>query len=382
MLARARSPDPDLRDQLIAGALGVAMLAEAIVDLAGHSAGKWIITLAAVAAMSVALAWRRRAPYLATPAFALVMLAASAAGSPVLTDALSPFVAAILAVFSLGYHGAGRPLVISATVTVVALEVAATLASGNVAGNLFFITAIVLAPPFGAGRALRHRTALLGELSARAKRLEREREERARRAALEERNRIASELHDVVAHGVSSMVVQAGAARRLAPVDGDHAREAIVAIEQTGRDALAEMRRLLGVLRRGDEDIALAPQPSLSRVRALVARARDAGMNVTLSIEGEPVPIPPGLDVAAYRVLEEALDAASGNRAEVIVRWRRRNLELEVLAAGGRDPSDDRSGLLGLRERVALFGGELSAGRRRGGGYAVRARMPLGGEAA
>src|SRR5947199_320131 len=136
MLARARSPDPDFRDQLIAGALGVAMLVEAIVALAGESAGTWIVTLACVAVVTV-----------------------------------------------------------------------------------------VLAPPFAAGRALRHRTALLGELSARARRLEREREERARRAALEERNRIASELHDVVAHGVSSMVVQAGAARRLAPVDGDHARE-------------------------------------------------------------------------------------------------------------------------------------------------------------
>jgi signal transduction histidine kinase len=382
MLARARSPDPDFRDQLIAGALGVAMLVEGIIGVAGQSAGRWVLTLACVAALTVAVAWRRRAPYLATAAVALVILAGSAAGIPLMNDAQSPFIVAILAVFSLGYHGSGRPLVISATVTVVALEAAAAMASGDVAGNLFFITAIVLAPPFAAGRALRHRTALLGELSARARRLEREREERARRAALEERNRIASELHDVVAHGVSSMVVQAGAARRLAPVDADHAREAIVAIEQTGRDALAEMRRLLGVLRRGDEDIALAPQPSLSRVRALVAHARDAGMNVTLSVEGEPMPIPPGLDVAAYRVLEEALDAASGNRAEVIVRWRRRNLELEVLAAGGRDPSDERSGLLGLRERVALFGGELQAGRRRGGGYAVRARMPLSGEAA
>jgi len=358
------------------------MLVEAIVGLSGHSAGPWILTLACVATMTVAIAYRRRSPYLATPIVAIVILIGSAASTPFFDDALSPFVVAILAVFSLGYHGAGRPLVISATVTVVALEITAFVVNGNVAGNLFFITAIAIAPPFAAGRALRHRTALLGELSARAKRLEREREERARRAALEERNRIASELHDVVAHGVSSMVVQAGAARRLAPVDADHAREAIVAIEQTGRDALAEMRRLLGVLRRGDEDIALAPQPSLSRVRALVARARDAGMNVTLSIEGEPLPIPPGLDVAAYRVLEQALEAASGNRAEVIVRWRRRNLELEVLAAGGRDPSDERSGLLGLRERVALFGGELSAGRRRGGGYAVRARMPLGGEAA
>jgi len=231
-------------------------------------------------------------------------------------------------------------------------------------------------------RAVRSRAALNRDLAERARALDTEREERIARVTAQERARIAGEMHDVVAHGVSSMVVQAAAARRLAPRDPASAEQAIVLIEETGRDALLEMRRLLGVLRRGDEDLALSPQPSLARVGALVERARAQGRDVRLAVEGDAVPIPAGLDVAGYRVLEEALAAAPDGPATVHVRWQGRRLELEVVA-GGFDPARSPAGpdLLGLRERVALFGGELEAGPG-AEGYAVRVRLPLPGEAA
>jgi len=176
------------------------------------------------------------------------------------------------------------------------------------------------------------------------------------------------------------MVVQAAAARRLAPRDPASAEQAIALIEQTGRDALLEMRRLLGVLRRGDEDLALSPQPSLARVGALVERERGRGRSVRLVVEGEPVAVPAGLDVAGYRALEEALAAAPDGPAAVVVRWGPATLDLEV-RADGAELGPTGHDLLGLRERVALFGGELIAGTD-AAGYVVRVRLPLGGEAA
>jgi signal transduction histidine kinase len=240
---------------------------------------------------------------------------------------------------------------------------------------------MLVALPIAAARAFGQHARLQALLEERAAQLEVQRDERARLAAAQERERIAGELHDVVAHGVSAMIVQAGAARRLVarPDGGDAARRAIEQAEASGRAALDELRRLLGVLRRGDEELALAPQPSLARLGGLVARLRDEGLPVTLAVEGEPAPLSPGLDVTAYRIVEEALgevlrrDAAAPT--EVRVRWSGRTLELEVTGAG--DGLVDGGERFGLRERVALFGGELVAGRRRGGAWTLRARLPL-----
>jgi signal transduction histidine kinase len=174
------------------------------------------------------------------------------------------------------------------------------------------------------------------------------------------------------------MVVQAAAARRLVPTDPERAREAMEAIERTGREALDEMRRLLGILRRGDEDLALAPQPTLKRLDLI---AQHSGMHVAVTVEGEPPVIPPGLDVAAYRVVQEALRAlqrSGEDDAAVTVRYSRRGIELEVTGnAAVYDDHEAEVRLLGTRERIALFGGELTAGRRRGGGWGLRARLPL-----
>jgi signal transduction histidine kinase len=366
-------------DTLLAATAFAAVVVELAIASPPRSFGAGVAAVAFAAALAAPIALRRERPAEAAVVCALVLAAAAAATT--VGDLLTPFVILLVAVYTLAARTDGRRLWVASALTLAALVAAAGLASGEVVANVIWAVGIICAPGFLIGREVRRRAEAARLLSERARSLEAEREQRAHAAALEERGRIAGELHDVIAHGVSSMVVQAGAARRLAAVDPDRAREAIVAIEETGRDALGEMRRLLGVLRRGDEDLALAPQPSLSRLRALVAEAHEAGVDVVVRIEGDAVTLPAGVDVAAYRVLEDALRAAGGAQAEVVVRWRRRELELEV-AGDGRGPDDERDALVALRERVALFGGEIQSGRRRGGGYGVRARLPLAAETA
>ena len=236
-----------------------------------------------------------------------------------------------------------------------------------------------------AGRLLANRQRLQRALHEKAERSERERLARAERAALEERTRIAGDLHDIVAHALSGMVVQASAARRLAQRDPDRAREAFAAVESSGRDALAELRRLLGVLRHDDEEIALAPQPSLAHVESLVRRVRAAGLPVDLHVEGAATPLPAGVDVTGYRVVQEALGVAGGDpgagHAAVWVRYQPGAVEIEVRDDASHDASGARP-LLGMRERVSLYGGELRVGRPRSGGHTVVARLPVGEAAA
>ncbi|MEV7561187.1 histidine kinase [Streptomyces sp. NPDC089795] len=239
--------------------------------------------------------------------------------------------------------------------------------------------------------------------------LEREREGAARSAVEAERARIAAELHDIVSHNVSLMVVQAGAAREVLTTLPEEAAAALGAVERAGRNTMTELRHLLGVLAPaqdgGDEpygasDAArLAPQPSLARLGALIDRFAFAGLPVEVRISGEPRPLPAGIDVTAYRIIQEALTNAlkhgDGGRTEVTVRYQEHALRVEVLGggpsvltgpapapapAGGPDrPKAEGTGrgLIGLRERVAVYGGDLDARRRLGGGYRVRARLPL-----
>ena len=243
-------------------------------------------------------------------------------------------------------------------------------------GNLTFFTAI-----FGgtwlAGRAMRRRRGRERELIL-------EREEKARPAVLEERTRIARELHDVVAHAVSVIVLQARGARHALGKEPDDARDAIDAIEETATQALGEMRRLLGLLRADDEEVALAPQPSLAHLDTLVAHVRDAGLPVEVRVEGRPRELAPGVDLSAYRIVQEALTNALKHagqaRARVVVHYGDEVLELEVADTGAGDANGGGGGghgLAGMRERVAVFGGELESGPRSEGGFAVRARLPL-----
>ncbi|WP_046778174.1 sensor histidine kinase [Streptomyces yangpuensis] len=241
---------------------------------------------------------------------------------------------------------------------------------------------------------------------------ERERESAARGAVDAERARIAAELHDIVSHNVSLMVVQAGAAREVFATMPEEAATAMGAVEQAGRTTMTELRHLLGLLAPAQDGAdapyeaqvtaatRLAPQPSLTRLSALVGRFAFAGLPVEVRVSGDPRPLPAGIDVTAYRIIQEALTNAlkhgEGGRTQVTVRYAEHALRVEVLSsgpsvlAGGAPGSRPRSagrvaakaegtgrGLLGLRERVAVYGGDLDARRRLGGGYRVRARLPL-----
>jgi len=216
-----------------------------------------------------------------------------------------------------------------------------------------------------------------------AEQAELEREEQARLAVAEERARIARELHDVVGHSVSVMTVQASAVRRLLEADQEKEREALLVVEQTGREALAEMRRMVGVLRRPDEAPTLAPQPSMEHIEKLVAHTRETGLPVELRIEGTPVPLPAGIDTTAYRIVQEALTNAvkhaRAGKAEVVVQYANGTVELTISddGRGGGDGGGSGHGLVGMRERVSVYGGELEAGPQADGGFRLRATLPI-----
>ncbi|MEU6713426.1 sensor histidine kinase [Nonomuraea sp. NPDC046802] len=246
------------------------------------------------------------------------------------------------------------------------------------------VVAVVLVAVWGAGRNLRLRRAYLEELRDRAQRLERAHAADTRAARAEERSRIARELHDVVAHHVSVMTVQAAAARRVLAADPDLAREALSAVEHTGRMAMSEMRNIVGVLRT-DSRAELGPQPGVQDLPALAEQMREAGLPTRLDVEGEPRPLPAGVDLAAYRLVQEGLTnslrhAGAGAKAVVTVRHEPGELDVRVEDDGRGTPpvaSQPGHGLVGIRERVALYGGILSIGPLPGGGFEVRARFPL-----
>ena len=230
------------------------------------------------------------------------------------------------------------------------------------------------------GDNLRTRRAYLHELEEKAERLEREQAAESARAVAEEQARIARELHDVIAHNVSVMVVQAAAANDVFDSRPDRVREALRAIESTGRSALGELRRLLDVVRDGTE---FAPQPSVEDLDALVEQVRAAGLEVVVSVEGDAYPLPSALDLSAYRIVQEALTNtlkhAHATRADVAFRYDADGLEVRVTDNGRGASNGDRSGhgLIGMRERVVVFGGTLVAGPDPAGGFAVSARLPI-----
>ena len=253
---------------------------------------------------------------------------------------------------------------------------------GEHAGASVWLTPVVIAWLLGA--YVRTRRLYVEALRERADRAEREREEGAEAAVATERARIARELHDIVAHSVSVMVVQAEAAdEMLDRRTPERARAPVWKIQETGRAALTDMRRMLGMLREADSRPALLPQPGIANLEFLLAKVRESGLPVELEVEGEPEPLAPGIDLSAYRIVQEALTNslkyAGGACACVVVRYQPGSLELEISddGAGAAGNSNGGHGLVGMRERVALFGGELDAGPAPGGGYLVRARLPL-----
>lgn len=234
-----------------------------------------------------------------------------------------------------------------------------------------------------AGFALRERAAQAEEAEARAAQAERERETAARIAVAEERARIARELHDIVAHALSVMVLQVGTVRRKLPDEFADDRDALTDVEQAGRTALAEMRRLLGALRREGDDVELAPQPGLDRLESLLEEVGRTGLDVELRVEGEPVPLPPAIDLSAYRIVQEGLTNvrkhANASHAEVAIRFDGGELQIDVRDDGtGNTPGDGLGhGLVGVRERIRIYGGEMTAGPMAEGGFLLSTRFPI-----
>ena len=331
---------------------------------------------------TVPIAWRRRNPI----AVFAVVWAAGVAASVVLGSPVLPF-AMLVALYTVASHCERRISLPAGGITAVGMLIIQLLTTryALTLGD-FVVDYVVFAAAWVLGDSVRIRRAYTASLEEKAALLQREREDRARRAVAEERARIARELHDVVAHSMSVMVVQAGAARRVMEDQPQRAREALGSIETTGRQALAEMRRLLGVLRKEDDQkLALAPQPGLEQLGALVEEFQEAGLPVDLVVEGEPASLPQGVDLSAYRVVQEALTNtlkhAGSARARVLVRYGERDLVVEVNDDGHGAPTEQEGGkghgLVGMRERVGLFGGELHAGPAHSGGYSVRARFPV-----
>jgi signal transduction histidine kinase len=342
------------------------------------------LSMAFEAGLTLTLLARRRFPFGAPAAMLVAGTALSFVDGRLIPYSFTGFLAALAAAFLLGSLAERQQALVGLALTFAALVVIVGNDPERSAGDFIFIP-LVFVTAWLAGYGLTRRLERAQAAEERARRMELEREAEARAAVAEERARIARELHDVVGHAVSVMTVQASGVRRLLRPDQEREREALEIVERTGREALAEMRRLVGVLRRPEEAPALAPQPSLQHLERLVEQARDAGLPVEVQVEGEAIDLPAGLDLTAYRVVQEALTNAvkhaGASRAEVVVRYGDGVVELSV-TDDGRGYSDGKAasgghGLVGMRERVAVYGGELEAGPTPGGGYALRARLPV-----
>jgi signal transduction histidine kinase len=323
--------------------------------------------------MTLPLAFRRRAPF----AVAVVVMGALVAEALAVGTAPTPdsqLVGWLLAIYTVAAL---------CDRTAAVLGGALSLAAGLVWMGFddFLFPLVVFGGAWVAGRLVRERQVHAAAVEERAAALEREVEANLRAAAAEERARIARELHDLLSHSVSVMVVQAAAERSALNTERAAPAEALESIERTGRQALTEMRRLFSLLR-SDAPAELAPQPTLAELDVLVAQVREAGLPVELQIDGAPDRVPPEVALSAYRIIQEALTNvvkhAGPARACVVVRYSGDAVEVEVVDSGrgASDHPTDGHGLAGMRERVALFGGEFDAGQRTGGGFAVRARLP------
>lgn len=354
---------------VLALALTVAILLENATTYERVSPGLVLMTLP--------LIWRRRFPILV---FCAIVLGAFMAHE----GAYVGVTAIVIAAYSISVYERhellGIGVLLGTAMVVVARGATAVPPIPQVAGPF-----LLLIPAWLVGQGVRTRQLRADALADKASRLEREQEA----AIAEERGRIARELHDVVAHSVSVMLVQAGAARHVLVGSPDQARDALLAVESSGREAMAELRRLLGVLHEPDDGLALAPQPGVEAIEPLLKRVSDAGLPVTLRVDGQPRALPAGLDLVVYRIVQEALTNALKYaglaRTEVILQYRETDLLVTVLDEGTKFPETGDGqhgrGLIGMRERVALYGGTLEAAPRPGRGYAVRAWLPLDGYA-
>jgi signal transduction histidine kinase len=330
-----------------------------------------------VVLLSLPLLWRRSAPVVTA---LLVVAALGALGD---FPAFPAWVTFLIVFYSLGRYAADlRSLVVAFALLAATVVYDLLVKDGEPITDLVGPW-IMLVAAWAIGRVVRAQGREASRERERSKRLAHERDERARRAVAEERARMARELHDVVAHSVSLIAVQAQAVQRLLSGEERPAREGIDSIERVARQTATEMRRLLGILDRQGDGVARDPRPGVAGLGTLVEQVREAGLDVGLRIEGEPVPLAPGLDLSAYRIVQEALTNAlkhaRASHVDVVVRYAGDQLELEVEDDGRGEDQDQGGGrgLVGMRERAAVFGGELTAGPLPGQGFRVHARLPM-----
>jgi signal transduction histidine kinase len=376
-----RLPKGEALDRWVAGGLAVA----ALISLATGDVLPGLPAIPAVVvsiAIPATVAFRRRRPFASGVTAIFLTGAIFLWGANNYSVPLA--IAWMCALYALSVWTETRPFVAAIGALLAANLIAALGSTVDIGGAVFFTVVPGVAMVI-TRRAVRERQLLADAMAARAELLEREQEMREQEALAEERARIARELHDLVAHNVSVMVVQAGAERHALSEDQAATRETLTSIEQAGRQALTEARRLLGMLRRTDEAEGLEPQPSIARVGDLVEQVERAGLPVTLTVEGDPLPLPAGVDLCAYRVVQEgltnALKHAGPAHADVLLRYGPAGLDIEVRddgrGTGSTNGDGAGHGLIGMRERVTLYGGRLTTGPRDGGGFEVRAHIPL-----
>ena len=385
---KARGVDVRARDALLSAGLAAFFALELAVSdsLQGPAWVNWGFGMV----FPIALFWRRQYPLLVFVVMCIAGGTSNLLDGDVIENPFTPFFCVFITSYALGTRTAQRDLVRSVVVALAALTYVNATNDPFRVEDLVFSSLIVFAMPFLAGRAVRgqrERTVALREANIA---LSRDADQASALAVANERARIARELHDVVAHSMSVMVIQAEGARRLVAKDPERAQAALDQIVDTGRSGLSEMRKLLGVLRGDDEQARTAPQPGLGNLDVLVGRARDAGLVVDVRVHGEPVPLPPGVDVSAYRIVQEALTntlqhGGKGVRAIVSVTYSPSLLDLVIADNGPGAPGIDLSdrgssvghGIVGMRERVGLYGGDLLVGPGPDGGFEVRARIPI-----
>jgi signal transduction histidine kinase len=374
-------------DALLVAVLALALEAQIVMT---HPEGSLALNVVSGIVLTVPLLWRRRAPLAMLAVFGATAIANEALGGALFTstegDARSanpPLFAALatgIAVFySIGDHAEDRQARIGLLAGIACLWTMVLAADQTTLESVVWSGGLLAATPWFAGRAARGRRLRIAAL-------EREREQQARIAVSDERARIARELHDIVAHSVGVIAVQAQGAQSVLDRDPQQAVEALEAIQRTARTALGDMRHSLVALREGRGETPLAPEPTVDDLDALIAQARASGLEVELAIEGERRPLPQSLELSTYRIVQEAvtntIKHAGGARSRVTIRYGERELEIAVDDDGPGPPVGPRDGppghgLIGMRERVAALGGDLYTGAGSGGGFVVHATLPL-----
>jgi signal transduction histidine kinase len=383
LLERLPQRRPAVLDALLAAAVTVMVLVDLSypADATGvRPTDVWAVLLSLL--QTVPLAFRRRAPL---PVF-LVIVAGVATYYGMGYEVTDGTLATFVSVYTVAAYENRRKSLIALGVLAVSMTWYWVARAEPFDPTTPVWIAILGLLSWGVGEYVRARRTYTAEVEALAERLDRARELEARQAVWQERARLARELHDVIGHTVNVMVIQAGAGRRTLASDRKVAEKAFQTIESTGREALDELDRLLGILRTEEDEPDLPPQPGLDQLRSLAGRFEDSGLVVEISVEGKEVALPRSLDQSAYRIIQEALTNTlrhgDGAAAHVAVRYRHDQLELEVTNDGDHsrtleDHSGGGRGLIGIRERVSLFGGDLQAGPRPEGGFVVRCRFPL-----